>query len=394
MLHLASRTQRLRASATLAFQEKARALKASGVDIISLNMGEPDFDVPMNIKAQAIEAIHERKNKYTAVRGVPELLEAIVQEYKDAYALTYHPTQIVVTNGAKQAFFNALLCLVGSGDEVVLQAPFWPSYYDMVQLVGGTPVVIHSSIAEHFAMTAEALERHITPKTKCVVFNSPCNPTGQIISRKLYKEYAEVLRRHPHVCVITDDVYEMLNWEPHRVHWLQAAPDMMDRTVIVSGLSKGFAMAGWRLGYALGPVDLINKMVDYQSQTTSNVCSISQYAGIEALTGERYSLAEMLVAYKSRHDLMYAMLSSNELINVIKSQGTFYMLPDMTQVIEHMGFSNADELSLYCLEKAEVSIMSGTSFGAPNHMRFSFANKCDKLEEGLSRFLLMISKGI
>lgn len=391
MLRLASRTQRLRASATLVFQEKVRELKASGVGIISLNAGEPDFDIPMNIKAQAIESIHEGRNKYTAVRGVPELIESIIQEYKEVYSLDYQPSQVVVTNGAKQALFNLLLTLVERGDEVIIQAPFWPSYYDMIQLVGGTPVVVHTSIAEHFTMTAEALERHITPSTKCVIFNSPCNPTGQVISRKLYQEYAEVLRRHPHVSIITDDIYELLSWEPHRVHWLQAAPDMMERTVIVSGLSKGYAMTGWRLGYALGPVDLIATMVAYQSQSTSNVCSIAQYAGIEALTGERYSLAEMLVAYKNRHDLMYSMLSSSPLINVIKSQGAFYMFPDLTQVIARLGLANADELSLYCLEKARVCIMSGTPFGAPNHMRFSFANKCDKLEEGLSRFLALIS---
>lgn len=391
MLRLASRTQRLSASATLAFQEKARALKASGVGIISLNAGEPDFDVPMNIKAQAIEAIHERRNKYTPVRGSGELVDAIIQEYKDTYQLDYQSSQVIVTNGAKQALFNVLLCLVEHGDEVILQAPFWPSYYDMIHLVNGTPVVVHSSIAEHFAMTPEALERHITPKTKCIIFNSPCNPTGQVISRKMYQEYAEVLRRHPHVTIITDDVYELLSWEPHRVHWLQAAPDMLDRTVIVSGLSKGYAMTGWRLGYALGPVELIKTMVDYQSQSTSNVCSIVQYAAIEALIGERYSLAEMLVAYKNRHDLMYSMLSSNELINVIKSQGAFYMFPDVTQVIRKLGLADADEFSLYCLEKGNISIMSGTPFGAPNHMRFSFANKCEKLEEGLSRFLALIS---
>ena len=390
MLRLASRTQRLRASATLAFQEKARELKASGIGIIALNAGEPDFDVPMNIKAQAIESIHEGRNKYTAVRGTPELIEAIIKEYQETYALEYQPTQVVVTNGAKQALFNILLCLVERDDEVILQAPFWPSYFDMIQLVGGTPVVVNTTISEHFLMTAEALERHITPKTKCVIFNSPCNPTGQVISRKLYQEYAEVLRRHPHVAIITDDIYELLSWEPHRVHWLQAAPDMMERTVIVSGLSKGYAMTGWRLGYALGPVDLINSMVDYQSQSTSNVCSIAQYAGIEALTGERYSLAEMLVAYKSRHDLMYSMLSSHALINVIKSQGAFYMFPDLTQVINCMGMADADELSLYCLDKARISIMSGAPFGAPNHMRFSFANKYEKLEEGLNRFLALL----
>lgn len=392
MLILASRTARLRASATLAFQEKSRALKQAGVDIVALNAGEPDFDVPMNIKAQAIEAIHEGRNKYTPVRGIPELISAIAQEYKDAYSLSYDENQILVTNGAKQALFNAFLCLIDHGDEVVIPSPYWPSYYDMIYVVGGKPVLVPSYIEDNFVMSPESFEKSITSKTKCVIFNSPSNPTGQIISREMYSAYADILRKHPNILILTDDVYETLNWNSSREHWLQVAPDMIDRTVIVSGLSKGYAMTGWRLGYVLGPVEVIKNMVDYQSQSTSNVCSIAQYAGVEALTGDRYSLAEMLLAYKQRHDLMYDMLSSHSLIKVIKSHGAFYMFPDLTEVILKLGFANADELSLYCLEKGQVSIMSGSAFGANNHMRFSFANKYEKIEEGLSRFLSIIDK--
>lgn len=391
MLRFASRTERLRASATLAFQERVRILKASG-DVIALNAGEPDFDVPMNVKAQAIEAIHEGRSKYTDVRGVPELIEAIAEEYRETYGFNYQSRQIIVTNGAKQALFNGLLCLIERGDEVIVPAPFWPSYYDMISVLNGLPVIVPTHMEDQFLMSPSALEAHITPKTKCIIFNSPSNPTGQCIPRALFEAYAEILRRHPHIAIISDDVYESISWNAERTHWLQAAPDMADRTLIVSGLSKSYAMTGWRLGYALGPSELIKHMVDYQSQSTSNVCSIAQYAGIEALTGDRYSLAEMLIAYKRRHDMMYSMLTSDPRIRVLKSQGTFYLFPDLSEVIQQMDLPDADALSLYCLEKAKVCIMSGVPFGGNMHLRFSFANKYEKLSEGLERFLDAISR--
>lgn len=390
MFRLSARTNWLKPSATLAFQEKLRSLKSSGVDIIYLNAGEPDCDIPMNVKAQAIEAIHEGRNKYSDVRGIPELIEAICHEYKEARSLEYNPSQVIVSNGAKHALFNAFLSLLDPGDEVIIQAPFWPSYYDMIVVMGATPVIVHTSIENNFVMTAEQLEQSITPKTRLVIFNSPSNPTGQIISRKQYMAYAEVLRRHPDILIVSDDVYEMIHWDPTLTHFLQVAPDMVDRTVIVSSVSKSFAMTGWRLGYALGPEHLIQAMVDYQSQSTSNVCNIAQYAAVEALTGDRYSLSGMLLAYKQRHDLMFNMLSSSSAIKVIRSHGAFYLFPEISGVLERLDLPDAEALSIYCLEKIHVGIMPGNAFGSPNYMRFSYANKYEKLEEGLHRFMGLI----
>ena len=391
MFRFSTRTQRLKASATLAFQEKLRSLKASGVDIIYLNAGESEFDVPMNIKAQAIEAIHEGRNRYTDVRGTPELIEAIVHEYKESRSLVFNESQVIVCNGAKQALFNTFISLIDHGDEVIIQAPYWPSYYDMIVAAGGVPVVIHTTIDNKFIMAAEQLEAHITPKTRLVIFNSPSNPTGQIISRKQFVAYAEVLRAHPNIIVISDDVYEMINWDPLMTHFLQVAPDFMDRTVIISGVSKAFAMAGWRLGYALGPESLIQHMVNFQSQSTSNVCNISQLAAVEALTGDRYSLSTMLLAYKQRHDFVYNMLSSSDAIKVIPSHGAFYLFPEVSGVLERLDLPDTEALSMYCLEKAHIGIMPGGPFGSPNYMRFSFTNKYERLEESMHRFLEIVN---
>src|ERR1700761_4835939 len=326
MAFLADRTARIKPSATIAVTDKARALKAAGRDVIGLGAGEPDFDTPDNIKEAAIRAIREGKaSKYTAVDGIPELKAAVARKFKRENELTSKPSQIIIGTGGKQVLFNALLATLNAGDEVIVPAPYWVSYPEMVLLAGGEPVEVATTMESGFKMKAEDLERAISPKTKWIIFNSPSNPTGAAYTRAELKAVTDVLARHPHVWVLTDDMYEHLVYDDFKfTTLLQAAPQLKDRTLTVNGVSKAYAMTGWRIGYAGGPEPLIKAMAKVMSQSTTNPCSIAQYAAVEALAGPQDYIPRQAKVFEGRRDLVVSMLNQARGVTCANPEGAFY----------------------------------------------------------------------
>ncbi|MCF6235900.1 MAG: pyridoxal phosphate-dependent aminotransferase [Gammaproteobacteria bacterium] len=386
-MHLSERVKRIKPSPTLAVTAHAAALKAMGKDIIALGVGEPDFDTPDHIKEAAITAIHQGFTKYTAVDGITELKQAIINKFKRDNSLNYELNQILVSCGGKQSFYNLVQALLDPGDEVIIPAPYWVSYPDMVLLADGQPVIIEAGIEQSYKITPEQLENTISERTRLFVINSPSNPTGSVYSRAELIALAEVLKRHPHIIIATDDMYEHIYWnsEPFS-NIVMACPELYDRSIVLNGVSKAYAMTGWRIGYAAGPVNLIQAMKKVQSQSTSNPASISQIAAQAALEGEQNCIQMMLAEFKNRHDFVVNELNQINGFECLKSQGTFYAFPNVQATINATKDINNDvELAEYILEKSGVALVPGSAFGAPGYLRLSFATSMENLEKALFR---------
>ncbi|MFT7185109.1 MAG: aspartate aminotransferase [Pseudohongiellaceae bacterium] len=384
---LSKRVQLIKPSPTLAVTNKANELRAAGKDIIGLGAGEPDFDTPSHIKQAAIEAIEAGKTKYTAVDGTPELKQAIINKFKHDNNLEYDANQILVSSGGKQSFFNLSLALLNPGDEVVIAAPYWVSYPDMVKISEGIPVIIETAQANRFKINAEQLEAAITDKTRLLVLNSPSNPSGVSYSKKELTALGEVLRQHPHVMIATDDMYEHILWtdEPF-TNILNACPDLYDRTFVLNGVSKAYSMTGWRIGYAAGPSKVIAAMKKIQSQSTSNPCSISQAAATAALSGPQLCVKEMVTEFKKRHDYLVKALNELPGIECINSDGTFYAFPNFQGAIDANPKTEDDiTMAEFLLSEAGVALVPGSAFGAPGCMRLSFATSMEMLQEAIAR---------
>src|SRR5690554_1124062 len=384
-LQLSERVNRIKPSPTLAVNSKAAELKAQGKDIISLSVGEPDFDTPEHIKQAAIAAIEAGKTKYTAVGGTPSLKQAIVEKFERENNLSYSAEQILVSTGGKQSIFNLALALLNHGDEVIIPAPYWVSYPDIALVAGAKPVFIETDVAQNFKVTPEQLEAAITPKTRLFMINSPSNPSGMAYTREELAALGEVLVRHPQVFIATDDMYEHILWtETPFVNILNTTPKLYERTVVLNGVSKAYSMTGWRIGYCAGPAKLIGAMTKVQSQSTSNPSSIGQEAAEAALRGGNECVEEMLKAFKERHDFVVAALNALPGVTCLEGDGTFYAFADFNQAIADLGLSNDLELAERFLE-AGVAIVPSSAFGTPGCMRLSFAVSLDTLKEAVAR---------
>jgi aspartate aminotransferase len=386
-INLANRVQRVKPSPTLAVTARVAELRAAGKDIIGLGAGEPDFGTPDHIKAAAIQAIKDGFTRYTAVDGTPGLKQAIIAKFSKDNGLDYSPEQILVSCGGKQSFYNLCQALLNAGDEVVIPAPYWVSYPDMVLLADGEPVIITTGVDTRFKITPEQLNAAITPRTRLVVLNSPSNPTGVAYTRAELAALGEVLLQHPHVLVATDDMYEHILWsEEPFCNILNACPSLYERTIVLNGVSKAYAMTGWRIGYAGGPADLIKAMKKIQSQSTSNPTSISQVAAQAALEGDQSCIEPMLKAFHERHDFVVAALNAIPGIECLPADGTFYCFPHVQAVIDRLdGVADDVALAAHLLDAAGVALVPGSAFGAPGYIRFSFAIGMDVLEDALGR---------
>ena len=386
-MHLSKRVKRIKPSPTLAVTARAAALKATGKDIIALGVGEPDFDTPAHIKQAAVTAINQGFTKYTAVDGITELKQAIINKFERDNNLNYELNQILVSCGGKQSFYNLVQALLDPGDEVIIPAPYWVSYPDMVLLADGQPVIIETGIEQSYKITPEQLENVISERTRLFVINSPSNPTGSVYNQTELSALAEVLKGYPDVIIATDDMYEHIYWssEPF-CNIVMACTELYDRSIVLNGISKAYAMTGWRIGYAAGPVDLIQAMKKIQSQSTSNPTSISQVAAQAALESSQSCIQIMLTEFKKRHDFVVKELNQIDGFKCLKSQGTFYAFVNVKAAIKAIkGIDNDVQLAEYFLEKANVALVPGSAFGAPGHLRLSFATSMDNLKKALFR---------
>ena len=384
---LSQRVQRVKPSPTLAVTARAAELRAAGKDIIGLGAGEPDFDTPDHIKEAAIQAIRDGATRYTAVDGTPELKNAIINKFRRDNGLSYEADQILVSCGGKQSFYNLCQALLNPGDEVIIPAPYWVSYPDIVRLADGEPVIVRAGLDQRFKIAPEQLEAAITAKTRLFVLNSPSNPTGVAYTRKELEALAAVLRRNPQILVATDDMYEHILWtETPFVNIVNAAEDLFPRTIVLNGVSKAYAMTGWRIGYAGGPKPLIQAMKKIQSQSTSNPAAVSQAAAREALDGDQSCIAPMLTAFRERHDFVVGALNALEGVRCAEADGTFYAFPDFSAVIERLdGIGDDVELAEHLLRAAGVALVPGSAFGSPGYLRLSFATGMDTLKDALGR---------
>jgi aspartate aminotransferase len=391
MPFLAAALDRVKPSATIAVTDKARALKAAGRNVIGLGAGEPDFDTPANIKLAAIHAIEAGKTKYTDVGGIPELKAAIIAKFQRENGLTYTPNQIVVSTGGKQVLYNALMATINPGDEVIIPAPYWVSYPEMVALAGGEPVAIVCTAEFGFKLQPKALEAAITPKTKWIILNSPSNPTGAAYSRAELKALTDVLVKHPHVWVMTDDMYEHLVYDDFTFCTpAQIEPKLFDRTLTVNGVSKAYSMTGWRIGYAGGPAELIKAMTTIQSQSTSNPSSISQWAAVEALNGPQDFIPVNNETFKGRRDLVVSMLNQAKGISCPRPEGAFYVYPSCAGTIGKTSptgkvIGNDEDFVTELLENEGVAVVQGSAFGLGPAFRISYAAKNSDLEDACKR---------
>lgn len=380
-IELAARVQRIKPSPTLAVAAKADELKAAGKDIISLSVGEPDFDTPDFIKEAAIKAIRDGLTKYTAVDGTASLKKAIINKFERDNKLQYKPDQIIVSCGAKHSLYNLFQALINHGDEVIIPAPYWVSYPDMVKLADGTPVIISTRFEDKFKITPQQLRSAITPKTRLFIINSPSNPTGIAYSANELRALAEVLLDYPNIIVATDDIYEHTLWTKSSfVNILNACPDLYDRCIVVNGASKAYAMTGWRIGFAAGPAKIVAAMKKAQSQSTSNPCSIAQAATVAALNGDQSCTAHMTEAYKERHDYIVGELEKMPGIKCLHSDGTFYSFPSVEKVMK-----DDMEFSEYLLNEAEIAVVPGSAFGTPGYIRISYATSMQDIKKAMER---------
>ncbi|QGG91171.1 aminotransferase class I/II-fold pyridoxal phosphate-dependent enzyme [Agrobacterium sp. MA01] len=391
MAFLADALSRIKPSATIAVTQMARELKAQGKDVISLSVGEPDFDTPQNIKDAAVAAIARGETKYTPVAGIPELRKAIADKFKRENGLDYKPEQVIVGTGGKQILFNAFMATINPGDEVIIPAPFWVSYPEMIALCGGTPVAVETTIENNFKMTAEQLDKAITPKTKWFMFNSPSNPSGAAYSKEELKALTDVLMKHPHVWVLTDDMYEHLVFGDFVYYTpAQVEPELYERTLTMNGVSKAYAMTGWRIGYAAGPLPLIKAMDMIQGQQTSGACSVAQWAAVEALNGPQDFITESKKAFEERRDLVVSMLNQASGIVCPKPEGAFYVYPSCAALIGKTAPSGKviesdEDFVMELLATEGVATVHGSSFGLGPNFRVSYATSNAKLEEACSR---------
>jgi aspartate aminotransferase len=364
----------------------AAELRAAGRDLISLGAGEPDFDTPQHIKEAAIEAIRNGQTKYTPIDGTAELKAAIQRKFARENDLEYEISQIVVTSGAKQALFNLCLALLGPGDEAIIPVPYWVSYPDMVRLAGAETIFIEAGIGQDFKISPEQLEAGISSRTRLIFLNSPSNPTGASYSETELRALGKVIEAHPDVVVLADDIYEHIHWADNPfVSFATACPSLKDRTVTTNGVSKAYAMTGWRIGYAAGPQELIAAMKTVQSQSTSNPCSISQAAAVMALDGDQACVAEMASAYRARHDFFVGALNEIPGFECRPGEGTFYAFPRVRGALERNRMTKDTELVEFLLKEADLACVPGSAFGAPGYIRLSFACSMGALEESIDR---------
>ena len=392
---LAERVERIKPSPTLAVAARAEEMRASGKNIINLSVGEPDFDTPTHIKDAAIKALNDGFTKYTAVDGTSGLKQAIINKLERDNHVKYELNQILVSCGAKQSIFNLFEAVLNTGDEVIIPAPYWVSYPDMVKLADAEPVFVNAELDQHFKITPAQLEAAITSKTRMVVLNSPSNPTGVAYTASELKALGQVLLKHPNILVMTDDIYEHILWskEPF-CNILMACPELKDRCVIVNGVSKSYAMTGWRIGYAAGPAKIIGAMKKIQSQSTSNPTSISQVAAQAALNGSQECIDVMRKAFQERHDFVLGELKKMPGVKTEACDGTFYIFPQVEGVIAASKgkLKNDIELAEYLLDSAGLALVPGSAFGSPGYIRISYATSMEKLKDAMKRMSDAIAK--
>lgn len=388
-LQLAERLDRMSESATIKMAQMARELQGQGHDVISLSLGEPDFDTPQHIKEAAKKALDDGFTKYTPVPGLLELREAICTKMERDNDIKVSPNQVVVSNGAKQSIANIFLALLDPGDEVLILAPYWVSYSEIVKLAEGIPVILGSGIEEDYKVSADKIEAAITDKTKAILFSSPCNPTGSVYTRSELKEIAAVVAKHEHIHLVADEIYEYINFTEEGHTSIGSFPEVADRTITVNGFSKGFAMTGWRLGYMVAPLAIANACTKIQGQVTSGATAFGQKAGAYALLADMQATKDMKAAYLKRRDMMIKELSKIPGIKVNKPQGAFYIFPDISEFFgkKHANgtINSADDFCEYLLHEAHVAVVTGEAFGAPNCFRISYAASDAQLEEALKR---------
>lgn len=391
-IQLSQRVQSIKPSPTLAITARAAELRAKGEDIIGLGAGEPDFDTPDHIKQAAVRALDNGQTKYTAVDGTAELKSAIIKKFARDNGLDYQPNQILVSSGGKQSFFNMAQAVLQAGDEVIIPAPYWVSYPDMTLLADGKPVIIEGNRDQRYKITPAQLENAITDKTRVFVINSPSNPSGMAYTKAELQALGEVLRKHPDILIATDDMYEHIYWadEPFE-NIVSANPDLYDRTLVMNGVSKAYSMTGWRIGYAGGPAELIAAMKKIQSQSTSNPASISQAAAVEALNGDQGCVQDMLGEFKKRHDMVVDKLNAMEGIVAVPTDGTFYVFPDISGLINSRDDLEDDmQFAETLLVEKGVAVVPGSAFGLKNHIRLSIATSEDNLNNALARLKAFI----
>ena len=387
--YLSDRINAMEVSATLGMAAKTRELKAEGKDIIGLSLGEPDFDIPDFIKEAAIEAIQQNYSKYTPIDGYLELREAICEKFKRDNNLSYKPSQIVVSTGAKQCLANVALAMLNPGDEVIFPAPYWVSYKEIAKMAGGVPIEVHTTIENNFKITPAQLEAAITPKTKMVWFNTPCNPSGSIYSKAELEALAVVLRKHPHIFILSDEIYEYINFTNERVTSIAEIDSLYERTITVNGMSKAFAMTGWRIGYMGAPEWIAKACAKVQGQVTSGANAIAQRASIAALKAPKSKIQYMVDEFKRRRDLVLQLLNEIEGFKLNIPEGAFYVFPDISsffgKTLRGRIINNASDFSLYLLEEAMVATVTGEAFGDANCIRFSYAASEKDLREAIRR---------
>ena len=387
--YLSDRINAMEVSATLGMAAKTRELKAEGKDIIGLSLGEPDFDIPDFIKDAAIEAIQQNYSKYTPIDGYLELREAICEKFKRDNNLNYKPSQIVVSTGAKQCLANVALAMLNTGDEVIFPAPYWVSYKEIAKMAGGIPIEVHTTIENNFKITPAQLEAAITSKTKMVWFNTPCNPSGSIYSKSELEALAVVLRKHPHIFILSDEIYEYINFTNERVTSVAEINGLYERTITVNGMSKAFAMTGWRIGYMGAPEWIAKACAKVQGQVTSGANAIAQRASIVALKAPKSKIQYMVDEFKRRRDLVLQLLNETEGFKLNIPEGAFYVFPDISsffgKTLRGRVINNATDFSLYLLEEAMVATVTGEAFGDANCIRFSYAASEKDLREAIRR---------
>ncbi|CAK0775236.1 Aspartate/prephenate aminotransferase [Gammaproteobacteria bacterium] len=386
-IKLSARVKSIKPSPTLAVTARAAEMRAAGRDVIDLGTGEPDFDTPDHIKEAAMAAIRQGFTKYTAVDGTPGLKKAIIEKFSRENGLDYRPDQILVSCGGKQSFFNLAQAFLDPGDEVIIPAPYWVSYPDMVLLAGARPVFINVGLEQHFKITSHQLDAAMTDKTRLVVLNSPSNPSGMAYRPEELRALGSVLREHPRVLIASDDMYEHIYWgEGSFTNILNVCPDLKDHTLVLNGVSKAYAMTGWRIGYAAGPGEIIRAMKNIQSQSTSNPASISQVAAQEALQGPQDCIGEMRAAFKTRHDYVVERLNRIPGVECLPTDGTFYCFPRVSRVIDRLaGIHNDIDLAEYLMERAGVALVPGSAFGLHGYVRLSIATSMENLRQALER---------
>ncbi len=390
---LAARINRVQLSPTVAITAKAIALKSAGQDIITLSAGEPDFETPSHIGEAACAAVQAGKTKYTAVDGTKSLKDAIIHKFKRDNDLTFKETEIIVSSGGKQSLYNACQALVDEKDEVIVPAPFWASFPDIIKLAGGSPIIVQTDLDSGFRITPKKLVDSITSKTRAIIINSPCNPSGTAYTRCDWEGLAEVLAKHPNIYIIADDIYEHIYWGTEKYsNVLTACPELRDRTILVNGVSKSYAMTGWRIGYSAAPEPIIKAMTIIQSQSTTNACSISQAAAEAALMGPQNVVREMCDAFKERHDYVVNRFNSLNGFKCRPCEGTFYAFPNIDDALNRLHFKDDMEFCEKLLEKQGVAIVPGVAFGSPGHIRLSFAASLPTLKKAIDRIENFINK--